>query len=45
MTVKELKELLECIIEDGKEEYIVFGDELVEEYDIYISDKNKVVYL
>lgn len=45
MTVKELKEELELMIEDGKEDYTVYTDDLVDTDDIYISNKNKVVYL
>lgn len=45
MTVKELKEILECIIEDGKEDYTVYVNELIDSDDIYISNDNKVVYL
>lgn len=45
MTVKELKELLECLIEEGKEDYTVFSDDIVVRDDIYIRDKEKEVYL
>ena len=45
MTVKELKEILECLIEEGKEDYIVYSDDLVVRSDIYIRDKEKEVYL
>lgn len=45
MIVKELKELLERLIEDGKEDYVVYIDDVIDEDLIYISDKNKVVYL
>lgn len=45
MTVKELKEYLEILIEDGKEDYIVYSDDLVIRNDIYIRDKEKEVYL
>ena len=45
MTVTELKEELELMIEDGKEDYTVYTDDLVDTDDIYISNKNKVVYL
>lgn len=45
MTVKELKELLECLIEEGKEDYTVYSDDLVVRCDIYIRDKEKEVYL
>ena len=45
MTVKELKEELELMIEDGKEDYIVYSDDLVIRSDIYINDKDKEVYL
>jgi len=45
MTVKELKEILEVLIEDGKEDYTVYSDDLVVRSDIYIRDKEKEVYL
>lgn len=45
MTVKELKELLECLIEEGKEDYTVYSDDIVVRDDIYIRDKEKEVYL
>ena len=45
MTVKELKEKLELLIEDGKEDYRVYSDDLVVRSDIYINDKEKEVYL
>lgn len=45
MTVKELKERLELLIEDGKEDYTVFVDDLVEECEFYVSDKHEVVYI
>lgn len=45
MTVKELKEILECIIEDGKEDYTVYVNELSDSDVIYICNDNKVVYL
>ena len=45
MTVKELKEILECIIEDGKEDYTVYVNDLIDSDDIYISNDNKAVYL
>lgn len=45
MTVKELKELLELLIMEGKEDYTVYSDDLVVRSDIYIRDKDKEVYL
>lgn len=45
MTVKELKELLERLIEDGKEDYVVYVDDLLDEFLVYINDKNKEVIL
>ena len=42
MIVKELKEKLELLIEDGKEDYKVYEDE---ECVIYINDKDKEVYV
>lgn len=42
MTVKELKEKLECLIVDGKEDYIVFVDDFVngcyEDISIIVTD-------
>lgn len=32
MTVKELKEKLECLIEDGKEDYTVFVNNIEDEF-------------
>lgn len=45
MTVKELKERLEILIEDGKEDYTVYVDEVFNEFIFYINDKEKEVYL
>lgn len=47
MTVKELKEKLECLIEDDKGEYKIFlyGIAELEEVGIYIDKENKEVYL
>ena len=48
MKVKELKERLELLIEDGKEDYLVFVDDSEEFKDVYIfhvNDKDKEVYL
>ncbi len=47
MTVKELKEKLECLIEDGNEDFIVLNDSLYEldESNIIINKENKVVWL
>lgn len=45
MTVKELKEMLEMLIMEGKEDYTVFSDDLVVRNEIYIRDKEKEVYL
>lgn len=45
MTVKELKERLEILIEDGKEDYTVYVDEVFKELIFYINDKEKEVYL
>lgn len=42
MTVKELKERLEILIEEDKADYKVYEDE---EYVIYINDKDKEVYV
>ena len=42
MTVKELKEKLECLIVDGKEDYIVFVDDFdngcYEDISIIVTD-------
>nr|DAO18573.1 MAG TPA: hypothetical protein [Caudoviricetes sp.] len=47
MTVKELKEKLECLIEDGKEDYILIFDGLMDsdDYGIYADNERKEVWL
>ncbi len=47
MTVKELKEKMECLIEDGKEDYILIFDGLIDsdDYGIFVDEKNKEVWL
>lgn len=47
MTVKELKEKLECLIEDGKEDFVVLNDSLYEfdGSDIFINKENKEVWI
>ena len=45
MTLKEFKELIECLIEEGKGEYTVFVNDLSDEYEIYINDIDKEVCL
>lgn len=46
MTVKELKERLEILIEEDKADYkLYFGDLEDEDCVIYINDKDKEVYL
>lgn len=47
MTVKELKEKLECLIEDGKEDYILILDGLMytDDYEIYVNNERKEVWL
>ena len=45
MTVKELKEKLELLIEDGKEDYTVFVYYLAHEYLFTVNDEEKEVYL
>lgn len=45
MTVKELKEKLELLIDEGKGDYELYVDNFIEEELICFSDKNKVVYL
>lgn len=47
MTVKELKEKLECLIEDGKEDYILIFGGLTDsdDYNIYVDNERKEAYL
>lgn len=47
MTVKELKEKLECLIEDDNGDYNIIFDGLMEsdEYGIYVDKENKEVWL
>ena len=49
MTVKELKEKLEIIIEDGKEDYLVFVDDFdngfYEDFEITIIDFYKEIII
>ena len=46
MTVKELKEKLELIIEEGKGDYkVCYLDDILEEFAIGFSDRDKEVYL
>lgn len=45
MTVKELKEKLEILIEDGKEDFTVCSDGFLEINYINVSDGDKEVYL
>ena len=46
MTVKELKERLELLIEDGKEDYkVCYLDDNLDEFAIAFSDRDKEVYL
>lgn len=45
MTVKELKEKLELLIEDGKEDYSVFVNIYCAEYQIFVDEEKKEVYL
>ena len=46
MTVKELKEKLECVIEEGKGDYnICYLDDNLDEFVIAYSDRDKEVYL
>ena len=45
MTVKELKEKLELLIEDGKEDYAVFVNIYCAEYEIFVDEeKRKCIY-
>lgn len=45
MTVKELKEKLEILIEDGKEDYIVFVDYYHDDFSVYVDNDKKEVEL
>lgn len=45
MTVKELKEKLELLIEDGKEDYPIFVNIYCAEYDIFVDEEKKEVYI
>lgn len=45
MTVKELKEKLESVIEDGKEDYTVYVNIYCAEYSIYVDDEKREVYI
>lgn len=45
MTVKELKERLEILIEDGKEDYTVYVDINYDEYVFSVDDEKKEVDL
>lgn len=45
MTVKELKEKLELLIEDGKEDYTLYVNIYCAEYQIFVDDEKKEVYL
>ena len=45
MTVKELKEMLELIIMEGKEDYIVFADDTEDAWLMYVNDEVKEIYL
>jgi hypothetical protein len=45
MTVKELKEKLEILIEDGKGDYTVFVDYYHDDFSVYVDNKKKEVEL
>ena len=45
MTVKELKEMLEVIIIDGKGDYKVFADDTEDAWVMHVNDDEKEVYL
>ena len=45
MTVKELKEKLELLIEDGKEDYTVFAIDYSDEILVDVNDTDGEVYL
>ena len=42
---QELKEMLEIIIMEGKEDYIVFADDTEDAWLMYVNDEDKEVYL
>ena len=44
MTVKELIERLEILVMEDKGDYAIYSEDLDDNV-IYVSDKNKVVYL
>ena len=41
MTVKELKEKLELLIEDGKEDYMIYINIYSAEYEVFVDDEKK----
>ena len=45
MTVKELKEILECLIEDDKENYQVIADYYRGVVEVYVDNEKKEVEL
>lgn len=45
MTVKELKEILECLIEDDKGSYPVFVDYYYGDFGIYVDNEKKEVQM
>lgn len=45
MTVKELKEKLERIIEDGKGDYTIYVNIYCAEYEIFVDNEKKEVYI
>lgn len=45
MTVKELKEKLELLIEEGKADYTAYVDRYSDEYVFFADDEKKEVYL
>lgn len=45
MTVKELKEKLESLIEEGKADYTAYVNIYCSEYEFYVDDEKREVYL
>lgn len=45
MTVKDLKEKLELLIEDNKGDYSIFVDYYHDDFSVYVDDKKKEVEL
>lgn len=45
MTVKELKEILECLIEDNKGDYTIFVFYYHDDFSVYVDNEKKEVEL